>query len=346
MKVRVALMGFGRLGRNVFRAIYPRDDLEVVAINELADSRSMEYLLRYDTLRGTFDEPVRVIDDALYAQGRQIPVLHHREPGDIPWFEYGVDVVIEATGRYRTRAALEKHLEQGADRVILTTPPEDALDAVHHAGVTTDSLDRSHRLISCGSSTSNCTAILVKVLHDAFGVSEGSFTSVHAYTSEQSLTDVPSPDLRSSRAAMMNIVPLETWADTAVIDAYPHLEGRFTGQKLNVPVPNVSCVDLTAKLDRSVNETEINAVFHSAAASAPLRDVLGYTEQPIVSSDVDESDRSCVFDSLATMVVGGDLVKVLGWYAQGGGLAYRIVEAAAEFGPKRAPAQSGDRRQS
>ncbi|MGA1202685.1 MAG: type I glyceraldehyde-3-phosphate dehydrogenase [Planctomycetota bacterium] len=344
MTVRVGLMGFGRLGRNIFRAIYSRRDLQVVAINELADSKSMEYLLRYDTLRGTFDEPVRVIDDALYMQGRQIPVLHHTEPGQIPWYEYGVDVVIEATGRYRRREDLQKHLEQGADRVILTVPPADPpaapLDGIHLRGISAEPIDRDQRLISCGSSTANCCAVMVKVLQDAFGVVEGSFTSIHAYTNEQSLGDVPASDLRSSRAALENIVPLETWTDAAVIGAFPHLQGRFSGLKLNVPVPEVSCVDLTVSLDRSVTPVEVNEVFRSASAST-LREILDFTEQPIVSSDVAGSDRSCVFDSLATMVVGGDLVKVIGWYAQGGGLASRIVEVAAMLGPR---AGHGDRR--
>jgi len=330
-------MGFGRLGRNVFRIVYPRDDVEIVAINELADSRSMEYLLRYDSLHGTFDEPVRVIDDALYAKGRRIPVLHHKEPGEIPWFEVGADVVIEATGRYRRRADLQRHLDQGADRVILTTPPEDEIDAIHIPGVSTAPLDRKHRIVSCGSSTANATAVLVKVLQDAFGVVEGSFTSVHAYTNEQSLADVPAAELRSSRAAMQNIVPMSSWTPEAIARIFPHLAGRFAGSKLNVPVSGVSCIDLTATLGRKVEITAVNEVFRSAASSV-LRGVLDFTEQPIVSSDVVDNPKSCVFDSLATMAVGGDLVKVLGWYAQGGGIAHRVVEVAAEMGPRRAPA--------
>lgn len=331
---RVGLTGFGRLGRNVFRAIYRRDDLEIVALNELADAKAMEYLLRYDTLRGTFDEPVRIIDDSLYAKGRAIPVLHHREPGEIPWYEYGVDVVIEATGKYRTRAELTKHLDQGADRVILTVPPGDELDAIHIRGVSPEPIDRAHRIVSCGSSTANATAVLVHVLHRAFGVVEGAFTSVHAYTNEQSLTDVPAGGLRASRAAVENIVPLPTWTADAVIGLFPHLEGRFVGGKLNVPVPEVSCVDLTVELERGVEAREVNEVFRSAAASTH-RDVLEFTEQPIVSSDVDDNPMSCVFDSLATMSVGENLVKVLGWYTQGGGLAHRVVEAAAQLGPRR-----------
>jgi len=342
MTVRVGLMGFGRLGRNVFRIVYGRDDVEIVAINELADARSMEYLLRYDSLRGTFDEPVRGIDDALYAKGRRIPVLHHKEPGEIPWFEFGADVVIEATGRYRKRAELQRHLDQGADRVILTTPPEDEIDAIHFPGVTPEPLDRKHRIISCGSSTANCTAILVKVLQDAFGVVEGSFTSVHAYTNEQSLADVPGAELRSSRAAMQNIVPMSSWTPAAIAKIFPHLAGRFGGSKLNVPVSGVSCIDLTATLAQKVEIEAVNEVFRSSAASV-LRGVLDFTDQPIVSSDVVDSPKSCVFDSLATMNVGGDLVKVLGWYAQGGGLAHRVVEVAAELAPRGAQADRSGR---
>lgn len=342
MTVRIGLMGFGRLGRNVFRIVYARDDVEIVAINELADSRSMEYLLRHDSLHGTFDEPVRIIDDALYAKGRRIPVLHHKEPGEIPWYEYGADVVIEATGRYRKRAELQRHLDQGADRVILTTPPGDEIDVIHIRGVSPGPLDRKHRIISCGSSTANCTAVLVKVLQDAFGVVEGSFTSVHAYTNEQSLTDVPAAEIRSSRAAMQNIVPMTSWTPDAIALIFPHLAGRFAGSKLNVPVSGVSCIDLTATLARKVEVTAVNEVFRSAAASV-LRGVLDFTEQPIVSSDVIDSPKSCVFDSLATMLVGGDLVKVLGWYAQGGGLAHRIVEEAAALGPRAARAERSAR---
>lgn len=344
MTLRVGLMGFGRIGRNVFRAIYSREDMEIVAINEIADTASMEYLLRFDSLRGPFNEPVRVVDEALYAKGRQIPIMHHREPGEIPWFDYGVDVVVEATGRYRTREHLQRHLDQGADRVVLTVPPGDEIDHLHIRGVTAEAVDRKHRLISCGSSTANCTAIMVKVLDDAFGVEEGSFTSVHAYTHEQSLTDVPNnEDFRRSRAAVENIVPLASWTDQAVMQLFPHLDGRFCGGKLNVPVPSVSCVDLTVTLNKAVDLSEINEVFRSAAWTT-LEEILDFTDQPIVSSDIEGSRFSCTFDSLATMIVDGNLVKCLGWYDQGGGLSYRIVELLAHLGP--ASATGGDRRRS
>ncbi len=334
MSVRVGLMGFGRIGRNVFRAIYERDDIEIVAINELADIQSMEYLLRFDSLRGRFREPIRVLRNSIYAKGRQIPVLHHREPGEIPWYEHGVDVVVEATGKYRARNDLQKHLDQGADRVILTTPPTDDIDHLHIQGVTPDQVNRSNRIISCGSSTANATALLVKVLDDTFGVEEGSFTSVHAYTADQSLTDVPaSGDLRRSRAAMQNIVPQTTWTDQAIEQLFPHLKGWFRGIKLNVPVPAVSCSDLTVQLQKSVTAEEVNEIFRSAAGSIH-RGILDYTDQPIVSSDIAGNSASCIFDSLATLVTDGILLKVIGWYEQGGGISHRIVDLVAQLGPK------------
>jgi len=344
MSVRIGLMGFGRIGRNVFRAVYGREDIEIVAINELAETHAMEYLLRFDSLRGPFAEPIRILDDSIYAGGKQIQVLHHREPGEIPWYDHGVDVVIEATGKFRARHELQKHLDQGADRVILSTPPTDDIDHLHIQGVTPSDVDRSNRIISCGSSTANATALLVKVLDDAFGVEEGSFTSVHAYTSEQSLTDVPARgDLRSSRAAMQNIVPQTTWTDEAIEQLFPHLRGKFKGIKLNVPVPGVSCTDLTLQMKRPVEAAEVNEVFRSAAASIH-KGYLSYTDQPIVSSDIGGNPASCVFDSLATLVTDGVLLKVLGWYEQGGGISHRIVELAARIGSK-SPA-AGERRDS
>ena len=330
MSVRVAINGFGRIGRNVFRSIYPRNDVQVIAINDIATPQAMEYLLRFDSLRGTFQEPVRYLDGYLYAKGRRIPVLHGKEPGDVPWYDYGADVVVEATGRYRKRAELQRHLDAGADRVVLTVPPADEIDAVHLVGISAP-LERSHRIISCGTSTANCAAAMIKVLDQAFGVDTGFFTSVHAYTTEQSLIDTPSPiDLRLSRAAVENIVPVRSWTKHAIEREFPHLAGRFDGHKVNVPVPDVSCVDLVTTHEQDIDAVEVREVFRSAAAST-LAGVLRYVEEPIVSSDIVDSVSSCCFDSLATMVVGGKMVKTLGWYAQAGGLSERIVEVIAGF---------------
>lgn len=339
MTIRIAIMGFGRMGRNLFRAVHADPAIDVVAINDTAAPDAIEYLLRFDSLYGPFGEPVRVLDGFLYVGGRRIPVLHEAEPGKVPWFDYGVDVVLEATGRYRTRAELEKHLEAGADRVLLTTPPRDALDVVYIRGVTPGPIAREHRLISCGTSTSNCVAMMLKTLDDAFGVEDGFFTSVHAYTTEQSLIDAPigthreHVNLRLSRAAVENIVPVDSWTEEVIPTIFPHLEGRFGGCKLNVPVPDVSCVDLVTTLRTDVGPREVNEVFRSAAGSV-AKGILDYTEEPIVSSDVAGSPASCTLDSQATMSVQDNMVKTLGWYAQGGGLAHRLVEVLRQLAPK------------
>jgi glyceraldehyde 3-phosphate dehydrogenase len=240
MALRVAIFGFGKMGRNIFRLIYRRHDMEVVAINDVADSKSLAYLLRFDSLQGRFEEPVQLLGEALYAKGKKIPILNQKEPAEVPWFDYGVDVVVDATGRYRTRAELQKHLDAGADRVVMTTPPLDRIDAIYFHGIEREPISRKHRIVSCGSSTSSCAALMLKVLDDAFGVESAYFTSVHAYTAEQNLIDVPSSvDLRLSRAAVENIVPVGSWTVKGIPMIFPHLEGRFGGRKLNVPVPAV-----------------------------------------------------------------------------------------------------------
>jgi glyceraldehyde 3-phosphate dehydrogenase len=334
MPIRAAIMGFGRMGRNLFRSVHADPSIEVVAINDIAAPEAIEYLLQHDSLYGRFEEPVRVMEGYLYAGGRRIKVLHEAQPGRVPWYDYGVDVVIEATGRYRTRAELEPHLAQGADRVLMTTPPRGEIDCLHICGVTQGPIDREHRLISCGSSTANCVAVMLKTLDDAFGVEEAFFTSIHAYTTEQSLIDTPSPvNLRLSRAAMENIVPVDSWTETGMQQIFPTLEGRFAGCKLNVPVPDSSCVDLVSTLRADAKPEEINQVFRSVSSSTQ-RGIVDFTEAPIVSSDVKDSTASCTFDSQATMVVDDRMVKTLGWYAQGRGLVARLVEVLRQLAPE------------
>lgn len=344
MAIRVAIMGFGRMGRNLFRAVHSDPEVDVVAINDIAAPEAIEYLLQYDSLHGPFSEPVRVMDEYLYAGGRRIPLLHQAEPGKVPWYEYGADVVIEATGRYRTRAELEPHLEQGADRVLLSTPPRDEIDAIYIRGVSPGPIAREHRIISCGSSTANCVAVMLKTLDDAFGVEEGFFTSIHAYTTEQSLIDTPSKvDLRLSRAAVENIVPVASWTEGGIQRLFPKLAGRFGGCKLNVPVPDCSCVDLVTTLGMDARPEEVNQVFRSVAGST-LKGIVDFTDAPIVSSDVADSRASCTFDAQATLVVDGRMVKTLGWYAQGGGLAARMVEVLRELAPNGEQARPGSTR--
>ena len=334
MAIRVALMGFGRMARTLFRAVHTDPNIEIVAINDIAAPEAIEYLLQYDSLHGRFGEPVRVMDGYLYVGGRRIPVLQEAEPGRVPWYDYGADVVVEATGRYRTRAELTPHLEQGADRVLLTTPPRDEIDAIYIRGVSPGAIPREHRLISCGSSTANCVAVMLKALDDAFGVEEAFFTSVHAYTTEQSLIDTPnSGNLRLSRAAMENIVPVDSWTEQGIQTLFPHLAGRFGGCKLNVPVPDSSCVDLVTTLATELRAEEINEVFRSVSGST-LKGIVDFTDEPIVSSDVSKSTASCTFDAQATMVVDGRMAKTLGWYAQGGGLAHRLIEVLHQLAPR------------
>ncbi len=325
MGVRVGLMGFGRIGRNVFRIIYPREDVEVVAIVDIAEPKSLEYLLKFDSVHGRFTEPVWVTNDVLYCKGRQVRILQRRAPGDVDWAELGVDIVIEATGQYRTRAVLEKHLEKGAKRVVLTVPPRDDIDAVVVMGVNDGVLTPGMRIVSNGSCTANALAPICKVLHEAFGIDRGFMTTVHAYTNQLRLADVPSDELRRSRAAPANIIPAHTWSPSAVQRILPELEGRLDGMALNVPVPDGSTVDLVTLMRRPVAAAEVNEVVKSAAASR-YRNIIEYTDQPIVSSDVIGNPHSAVFDGLATQVIGGNLLKTLTWYDNGWGYATRVVE--------------------
>ncbi len=332
MSLRVAIMGFGRMGRNIFRCLYERDDIQVVAINDIAPKDSIEYLLRYDSLQGKFPEAIQVDDNYLYAGGRRIHLLSEKEPGQSPWYDYGVDIVIEATGQYRDRASMQRHLDAGADRVILTSPPTDEIDSVYIHGLSQDPLSREHRLISCASSTANCAALMLKLLDDNFKVQSAFFTSVHAYTTEQSLIDSPHNSLRLSRAAVENIVPSDSWTAAHLSDSFPHLQGNIGGTKVNVPVADVSCIDLVCELGMEVEPTEITHVFNSAANST-MKHFLTTTNQPIVSSDVCGSKASCMYDSLATTVCESNLVKCLGWYEQGGGLSYRVLDTLLQLMP-------------
>lgn len=325
MSVRVGLMGFGRIGRNVFRIVYPRDDIEVAAIVDLAEPKSLEYLLKFDTVHGRFREPVWVSGDVLYCKGRRIQMLQRRAPGEVDWSALGVDIVIEATGQYRTRAILEKHLERGAKRVVLTVPPRDEIDAVVVMGVNDSILTPDMRIVSNGSCTANALAPVCKVLHDAFGIDRGFMTTVHAYTNELRLADVPAGELRRSRAAPANIIPASTWAPLAVQKIVPELEGRLDGMALNVPVPDGSTVDLVTLMRQPVTAADVNEVVRSAAATR-YRNIIEYTDQPIVSSDVIGNPHSAVFDGLATQVIGGNLLKTVTWYDNGWGYANRVVE--------------------
>ena len=330
---RIAINGFGRIGRTVFRIIASREDsdIEVVAINDLSDDDILAYLLEYDSVMGRFDIEVTVEDGVMTVGDHQVAMLMERDPARLPWGELDVDVVVEATGVFRDRASLQKHLDAGAKRVILTVPAKDEIDETIVLGVNGDQLDVDDLIVSNASCTTNCLAPLAKVLDDAFGIRKGVMTTVHAYTNDQRLADVPHADLRRSRAATENIIPTTTGAAKAVGKVLPNLDGKLDGMAMRVPVPDGSTVDLVVELDSDVTVDEVNATF-KAAADGPMSGILEYNEDAIVSTDVIGNPHSSVFDPAGTHVLGGNLVKVMSWYDNEWGYSNRVVDLIERLG--------------
>ena len=324
MAFRIGLMGFGRIGRSIYRILYQRDDIRVEAISDIADPRALEYLLRFDTVLGRFPDEVSIREGALFCRGRRVTMHSGKEPGEVPWGDLGVDVVVDASARYRSKAQLARHLEAGARRVILCVPPRDEPDITVVMGVNDHLLTPQHRIVSAASATAQCTAPILKYLHEAFTIRRALFSTVHAYTNQDRLADVPHDDLRRGRAAAENIIPTGTNAPSLLAQLLPELEGRIKGMALNVPVSDGSLVDLVAWTDRKVDVTSINEVIRTAAAG-PLKGIVSYEEEPIVSSDV-VGPESSVFDSLSTMTLGDDLLKVVMWYDNGWGYSHRVVD--------------------
>jgi glyceraldehyde 3-phosphate dehydrogenase len=325
MTIRIGLMGFGRIGRNVFRIVHDREEVEVAAIVDIAEPQSLEYLLRFDTVHGRFEDPVWVKGDSLYTRGRAIKILQAKAPGDVDWAALGVDIVVEATGQYRTRATLQKHLDRGAKAVVLTVPPRDELDALVVMGVNDHVLGKNTRLVSNASCTANALAPICKILDDAIGIERGFMTTVHAYTNDQRLADVPHTEMRRSRAAAENIIPTETHSPQVVQSILPQLAGKLDGMALNVPVPDGSNVDLVTLMKRPVTAEEVNEIVKSASLTT-FKGIVEFTDQPIVSSDVVGNGHSAVFDGLSTFVLGGNMLKTITWYDNGWGYATRVVE--------------------
>jgi len=324
---RVAINGFGRIGRSVFRVIAQRPDsgIEIVAINDLADEEMTAYLLKYDTVMGVFPGPVTVEGDELVAGGHRAKLLTVRDPAELPWSELGVDVVVESTGVFRTRDTVAKHLEAGARRVILTVPAKDELDATVVLGVNDHDLEADDQIVSNASCTTNCLAPIAKILNDAFGITRGVMTTVHAYTNDQRLADVPHKDFRRSRAANENIIPTTTGAAKAVGKVLPDLNGKLDGMAMRVPVPDGSTVDLVVELERDVTVEEVNAAVRAAAAGE-LAGIVEYTEDALVSTDIIGNPHSSIFDARSTQVLGGNTVKVLAWYDNEWGYSNRVVD--------------------
>ena len=324
--MRVAINGFGRIGRSVFRILDDTPDIQVVAINDLFDNGALRYLLNYDTVMGPFGKALTLEGDEFVTPGGRTRLLNERDPARLPWADMGVDVVVESTGAFRKRAQLEQHLAAGAKRVVLTVPASDAIDYTVVLGVNDDGLLPEHRIISNASCTTNCLAPMASVLDSAFGIEEGVINTVHAYTNDQRLADVPHSDWRRSRAAAENIIPTSTGAAKAVGVVLPRLQGRLHGIAARVPVPDGSVVDLFAKLSREVSVEEVHAVVRDAAASARLQGILQYCDEPIVSSDIIGNPHSSIYDAGFTAVTGGRYLRVLNWYDNEWGYSCRVVD--------------------
>ena len=330
MAIRIAVNGFGRTGRAAFRAAYERgSDLEFVAINDVADPEMLAQLLRHDTVYGPFAGRVEAVEDAIVVDGRRIAAPGETDPVRLPWAELGVEVVIESTGRFRSRADAQKHLEAGARKVIVSAPAKEP-DVTVALGVNFDEAydPDEHRIISNASCTTNCLAPVAKLLHEGFGIRHGLMTTVHAYTGDQQLLDGPHKDYRRARAAASNLVPTTTGAAKALGLVVPELEGKLHGYAVRVPVPTGSLVDLTVEVERPTDVTEVNELFASRADAGALEGILAYSEEPLVSSDVVKSPYSSIFDSGLTAVVDGTQVKVVAWYDNEWGYSNRLVDLA------------------
>jgi glyceraldehyde 3-phosphate dehydrogenase len=325
MAINIGINGFGRIGRSVFRILSDREDINVVCINDLFENEQLAYLLKYDTVMGIFPKKVRATADAMYVDDRKIVMTEQRDPAQTPWKELNVDFVIESTGVFRNRAAIEKHLTGGAKKVLLTVPAKDEIDATIVLGVNDDQLKPEHRIVSNASCTTNCLAPIAKVLDESFGIEEGFITTVHAYTNDQRLADVPHKDFRRSRAAGENIIPTTTGAARAVGKVLPQLQGKLDGLAMRVPVPDGSIVDLVARLRTRASAEEVNAAVREAA-EGPMRKVVEYSEAPLVSSDIIGNPHSSIFDALSTCSLQDGFVRIVSWYDNEWGYSNRVVD--------------------
>jgi glyceraldehyde 3-phosphate dehydrogenase len=325
MATKIGINGFGRIGRSVFRILSDRDDIQVVCINDLFENEQLAYLLKYDTVMGIFPKEVRATADAMYVGDQKVVMTEQRDPAQIPWKDLGVDFVIESTGVFRERKGLEKHLAAGAGKVILTVPAKDEIDATIVLGVNDDQLGPEHRIVSNASCTTNCLAPVAKILDESFGIEEGFITTVHAYTNDQRLADVPHKDFRRSRAAGENIIPTTTGAARAVGKVLPQLKGKLDGLAMRVPVPDGSIVDLVSRLGKKVSAEDVNAAVREAA-EGPMRKVVEYSEAPLVSSDIIGNPHSSIFDAMSTISLQDGFVRIVSWYDNEWGYSNRVVD--------------------
>ncbi|MDY4789943.1 Glyceraldehyde-3-phosphate dehydrogenase [bioreactor metagenome] len=327
--VKIAINGFGRIGRISFRNIQSKNNLEVVAINDLTDAQTLAHLLKYDSVHGRFNGEVYAEGEFLVVNGKKIRVFAEKDPENLPWGELGIDIVIESTGIFRNKEKMGKHIKAGAKKVILTVPADKAedVDATVVLGVNDNILTKEMTCISNASCTTNCLAPVAKILNDKFGVKRGLMNTVHSYTNDQQILDLPHKDLRRARAAAVSIIPTSTGAAKAVGLVIPELKGKLDGLSMRVPTPDGSVVDLTVELEKTVTKEEINAAMKEAA-QGPMKGILEYTEDPIVSCDIVGNPHSSIFDSKLTMVLEGNMVKVVSWYDNENGYSNRVCDLA------------------
>jgi glyceraldehyde 3-phosphate dehydrogenase len=331
--VKVGINGFGRIGRNVFRAALNNPNVQIVAINDLTDVKTLAHLLKYDTTHGRLNASVEAGEGELIVNGRSVKVFAERDPGALPWAQYGVEIVVESTGIFTAKEKAELHLKGGAKKVIISAPATNE-DITIVMGVNQDKYDpKAHTIISNASCTTNCLAPFAKVLNDKFGIVKGMMTTVHSYTNDQQVLDLPHKDLRRARAAAENIIPSSTGAAKAIGLVLPELKGKLNGMAMRVPTKNVSVTDLVAELKVSVTVEEVNAAL-KAAAEGPLKGILAYSEEPLVSSDYNGNPASSTIDALSTMVIEGNMVKVVSWYDNEWGYSNRVVDLAAFIASK------------
>lgn len=324
--VRVAINGFGRIGRNFFRSALGDKSLEIVAINDLTDAKTLAHLLKYDSVHGVLEADIKTKGDSIVVNRKKIPVSSVKDPEQLPWKKHRVDVILESTGVFRTKEDASKHLKAGAKKVVISAPPKgDAFVRQIVMGINESDVKKEDDVLSMASCTTNCLTPLVKVLDDNFGIEKAFMTTIHGYTNDQMILDLPHKDLRRARAAGLNIIPTTTGATDAVVEVIPKLKGKISGLAMRVPVPDGSIVDLVAELGRNVTVEDVNAAFKKAA-SGDLKGILQYTEDELVSVDVIDNPHSSVFDAKSTMVVNGNFVKVLSWYDNEWGYSTRMVE--------------------
>jgi len=325
MATKIGINGFGRIGRNVFKILRDAPEFEVVAINDLTDAKTLAHLLKYDTISGVYNRKIEVGDGAFVVDGETSKVIAQRDPSKIPWGDLGVELVLESTGVFRAKEQCLMHVQAGAKKVLLSVPPKDAIDAVIVLGVNDADLKPDHQVVSNASCTTNCLAPMAKVLNDTFGIKRGLMTTVHAYTNDQSVADLPHSDLRRARSAAESIIPTTTGAARAVGEVLPELNGKLDGMAMRVPVPDGSVVDLVAEFEKNTSAEEVNAAL-KAAADGPMNGIIEYCEDPIVSNDIIGNPASSIIDSLLTTVMDGNFAKIVSWYDNEWGYSNRCVD--------------------